>query len=213
MKFILKYQLGGRLLLIIFGGCILLVGGTIALGIWLNLNEGIVSVLIIGGLAAIMFIAIKTTYKVTIVKIEGDKLFINKKEVLFSEIQYYFIRKETPKIEVLDLGLKSGNELTVTGINHGKMGDEIGKFISFMQERFNEPGSHVNLMESKASMKFMKMKRRGKRVIKGIIYFYLLFDVFILILFLSGWRNFPFWSVLTGNLILPMLIVYAFGDD
>lgn len=200
-------------MLIIFGGCILLVGGIVALGIWLNLNEAVVAVLMIGGLAAIMFIAVKTTYRVTIVKIEGDKLFVNKKQIYFSEIQYYFLRRETPKIEVLDLGLDSGKEVTITGINHGRFGDEIGKFISLMQARFNESGSHVMLMESKAAVKFMKMKRRGKRVIKGIIYFYLLFDVFMLVVFITGWRDIPYLSLLTGNLILPMLAVYAFGND
>jgi hypothetical protein len=213
MTFTLKYQLGGRLLLIVIGGCILLVGGIIVLGILDNPDKGEVAVLVVGGLASILFIAFKTTYKVTIVKINGDKLFINNKEFHFSEMTYYFIRKETPKIEVLDIGLQSGKEITITGINHGQFGDEAGKFISFMEARFNEPGSVVKLKESKASVKFMKMKRLGKRVIKGIIYFYLLFDVFMLTIFLSGWKNFPFWSVLTGNLMLPMLILYAFGDD
>lgn len=213
MKFTLKYQLGGRLLLIILGGCILLVGGTIALGIWLNISGGIISVLMIGGLAATMYIAVKTTYKVTLVNIEGDKIFINKMEVDFSEIRYYYIRKETPKIDVLDIGLQSGKEITITGINHGKLGGEIGRFISLMQERFNQPHSHIRLMESKTAIKFMKMKRRGKRIIRGIIYLYLGFDVFIFIVYVIGWRNIPIWSVLSGNLILPMLVGYAFGDD
>lgn len=149
MVFNLKYQLGGRLLLIILSGCILLVGGTIALGICLNLNGAVVSVLMVGGLAAILFIAVKTTYRVTIVNIEGDKLSVNKKEVLFSEITYYYLWKQTPKIEVLDLGLHSGKEISIIGINHGQSGNEIGKFISLMKERFDAPGSHVRLQESK----------------------------------------------------------------
>lgn len=59
----------------------------------------------------------------------------------------------------------------------------------------------------------MILKRRGKRVIKGIIYFYLLFDVVMFIMYLSGWNNFPIWSIISGNCILPMLAVYAFGND
>ncbi len=213
MKFNLKYQKGGLFLLIIFGGCVLLVGGIIALGIWLNINEALVALLMIGGLAAIMFIAVKTTYKVTLIDIESDKMLVNRREVYFSEIQYYYIRRETPKIEVIDIGLQSGHEITITGINHGQYGEEIGKFISVMEERFNSPGSHVVLKESKAAVRFERMKRRGKRVIKGIIYFYLLFDVFVVVAYFAGWKDVPIWSILSGNLILPMLVVYAFGKD
>ncbi len=213
MKFNLKYQKGGLFLLIIFGGCVLLVGGIIALGIWLSVNEALIALLMIGGLAAILFIAVKTTYRETRIDVESDGIVINKREVRFSEIQYYYLRRETPKIEVMDIGLSSGKEITITGINHGQNGDEIGKFIFVMKERFDASGSHIKLMESKAAVKFERMKRRGKRVIKGIIYFYLLFDVFVIVAYFSGWKNVPIWSVLSGNLILPMLVVYAFGDE
>jgi hypothetical protein len=206
MTYRTKYQSGGILLLVLFGGSAILIPPAVML--FNSIDNGMLVVfspMVI--FFTMFFLSLKFSNIYTEVKITDEMLYVNKKEIPFAEITSYYLRTLTPRVSVLDIALKSGKEISVTGLNYGEVGEPMNQFIANMQERFTKAGSEVSLVESVRALKIKLYRKRWIAVIKGLIVFIGLFDVFVLIIVISGNTKGNMLMVLTINLMVPYLFV------
>ena len=206
MNFVTTYQSGSRFLVIFFGGIAL---GIPAAVIFLyQMNAGVViafaPIAIVFGM---LFLGLKLAYIKTAVKIDGDILSVDKKELPFSEIKSYFLRSLTPRVTALDLTLKSGGEITVTGLNYGRVGEPMNQLIAALRERFENANPPIELAESEGSRKIKRYRRRWRVVIKATIAFALLCDLLMLAMLVTGHASLRHLApLLAPNLMIPYLL-------
>ncbi|HXA46025.1 MAG TPA: hypothetical protein VNW52_00235 [Burkholderiaceae bacterium] len=206
MNFITTYQSGGRFLLIFFGGMVLGIPAAVILLYQMDAGA-LIAFAPIAITFGMLFLGLKLAYVKTTVKIDGDTLSVNQKELPFSEIKSYFLRKPTPRVTALDLCLKSGDEITITGLNYGRVGEPMNHLIAAMRERFESANPPIELAESEASRKIKRYRRRWRVAIKATIAFALLCDLFMLVMLVTGHASLRHLApLLAPNLMIPYLL-------
>lgn len=197
---------GPKFLLILFGMFILIFGGTIFCFTQFDLDGSYIPIPILLGFVLTMVASIKGSRYNIALTLSDTSLKVNKKEIPFSEMKSYFTRNDTPKLDTIDIALSSGKEISVTGINHGLNGKEIGKFIDAMKQRFGTLA--IPYLESEAYRKMKRQRKAWKTISKVMIVLVLLFDVFAIVASIMG-HDMRFLSILTINLMLPMLRAFV----
>ncbi len=193
---------GPKFLLILLSMLITLMTGTMYLFIHYDLDSSYIPLPIICTLVLTMIVSIKSSSYNIALGISDTSLVVNKEEIPFSEIKSYFTRNDTPKLDTLDIALKTGKEISVTGINHGPNGKEISKFIDAMKQKFKALA--IPYAESEAYRRMKRQRKAWKTITKGVIVLILLTDVLVIIMATLG-HYASYLSILTINLILPVL--------
>ena len=205
MNFTTTYQSGGRFLAIFFGGILVVLPPAVIL--LFQMNVGVIAAFAPFAIVfSLLFLGLKLSYIKTEIKISDSVLTIGKEIVSISEIRSYYLRNLTPRVNVLDLTLKSGKELSVTGLNYGTLGAPMNQFVAAMRARFERAIPPIELIESEGALKIKRYRRRWRAGIKVTIAFALACDVFMLAMIVLGYAQ-PrhFLPLIAPNLIIPYL--------
>jgi len=208
MNFTTTYQSGGRFLAIFFGGMILVIPPAIILLYQMDLRVILAFAPLVITFGS-LFLGLKLSYVRTDVKIDGDALAVGKKSISISEIRSYYLRNLTPRVNVLDLTLKSGGEISVTGLNYGHLGAPMNQFVQAMRERFESAIPPIESVESEGALKIKRYRRRWRIGIKMTIALALAADVFVLAMIVLGYAQLRhLLPLIAPNLMIPLLLAW-----
>src|ERR1700752_3604718 len=209
MEYKIKHQSGLILLTVILVGILLVCPALIVLFYYLDLNYlAIFTPLVMCFVPLLVGVKLATYY--TKIVLTDDSLFINEHEIKIADIQSYYLRYLTPRVEVIDISLSSGKEISITGFNFGPYGDAMKQVKQTLIQVFEKNDSFIANVESNAAKKIKLYRRRWKRFIYGLTIVVGIIDVgFIGLYFCDVVSGKNLIVTLSFNLIIPSLLGFA----